>query len=132
MRVFPMLLAIPLAVFASGCGTTSGKDTPPGKDKPPAAGGTNTVLTSPLITPVTVLSGRVVMVNAPLRYIVIDFGVGLLPQPGQRLDVYRQGNKVGEVRISGQARAGNVAADIMLGEAADGDEIRGTPLPPRK
>ena len=127
MRAALLSFVMLLAACASGCGTTKSKDGAPGGGTS-ATGGTNNILTTPVITPVNILSGRVVMVNTNLRYIVIDFGVGLLPQPGQRMDVYRQGNKVGEVRISNQARAGNVAADIMVGEAGEGDEIRGIPL----
>jgi hypothetical protein len=78
----------------------------------------------PRVTSIQMLSGRVVLVNQTLRYVVVDFGVGQLPAPGQRLEVWREGNKVGEVRISGQARAGNVAADILQGDARQGDEVR--------
>lgn len=117
-----------VCLLVAGC-KSSEKPGDPQDSKPPAdkRGKRATTPEPPQITPINILSGRVVMVNVPLRYVVIDFGVGRLPQPDQRLDVYRQGKKIGEVRISNQARMGNVAADIMLGEAAQGDEIRGMP-----
>jgi len=47
-----------------------------------------------------------------------------VPQVDQRLGVYRQGQKVGEVKISSQARNSIIAADITQGEANVGDEVR--------
>lgn len=126
MRVF--VFGALVCLLVAGC-KSSEKPDAPNDPKPPAEkrGNRAKAPEPPQITPVNILSGRVVMVNVPLRYVVIDFGVGRLPQPDQRLDVYRQGKKIGEVRISNQARMGNVAADIMLGESAQGDEIRGMP-----
>lgn len=115
MRSFAVLLAAML--FPAGC-ATPGKSPGDNGETPKGAGST------PEIRPIDVLSGRVVRVNEALRFVVIDFGVSRMPQPEQRLDVYRQGKKVGEVRVSNQARAGNVAADITAGEAALGDEVR--------
>jgi hypothetical protein len=69
-------------------------------------------------------SGKVASVNPSLRFVVIDFGLNAAPAVDQRLGVYRQGQKVGEVKISGQGRNNIIAADITAGEAALGDEIR--------
>jgi hypothetical protein len=55
---------------------------------------------------------------------VIDFAPNPLPKVDQRLGVYRQGQKVGEVKISRQANNSIVAADITQGEAQTGDEVR--------
>lgn len=75
-------------------------------------------------TAVTESAGKVASVNPNLRFVVIDFGVNPLPQTEQQLNVYRAGQKVGEVKISGQSRNNIVAADITAGEAKVGDEIR--------
>jgi hypothetical protein len=76
------------------------------------------------ITPSNELSGKIVLVNDQLRYVVVDFGFGLLPQPEQRLGVYRAGKKVAEIKISSHSRNSNFAADILTGKVADGDEVK--------
>lgn len=76
------------------------------------------------MVPVNPLAGKVVLVNEPLRYVVVDFALGRPPVADQRLNVYRKGQKVGEVRISSQSRNNNFAADVMAGEARVGDEVR--------
>ncbi|HEY1169994.1 MAG TPA: hypothetical protein VGH19_01375 [Verrucomicrobiae bacterium] len=78
----------------------------------------------PEIAPANAIAGKVVMVNDALRYVVVDFGFGRLPQPEQRLGVYRAGNKVAEIKISSQPRNSNYAADIITGTIAIGDEVR--------
>ena len=83
----------------------------------------------PKITPVSEPSGRVVMVNSDSRFVIVDFFLSQLPKTDQRLGVYRQGQKVGEVKISGSNLGGVipseiVAADMMEGDAKVGDEIR--------
>jgi hypothetical protein len=75
------------------------------------------------VTPVNDLLGRVVSVNSNLRFVVIDFSLGQLPQIDQRFSVYRQGQKVGEIKISGPSRDRNIVADITAGEAKPGDEV---------
>jgi hypothetical protein len=74
------------------------------------------------VTPLPHSSGRVVAVNPDLRFVVVDFFPSPLPAPEQRMSIYRDGQKVGEIRISGPARESAIAADIMEGEAAVGDE----------
>jgi len=68
--------------------------------------------------------GMVVSVNPALRFLVMDFPVRKLPVLEQRLNVYRNGRKVGEVKVTGPARDTTIAGDIMLGEAQVGDEVR--------
>ena len=74
--------------------------------------------------PINEPTGTVASVNPSLRFVVIDFGFSPAPQVDQRLNVYRQGQKVGEVKISSQARNSIIAADITAGEASIGDEVR--------
>ena len=80
---------------------------------------------APRVTPLNEFSGKVASVNAALRFAVLDFYLTQLPPIEQRLGVYRQGQKVGEVKISGPVRDHNIVADITAGEAQPGDEVRG-------
>jgi hypothetical protein len=68
--------------------------------------------------------GMVVSVNSALRFLVMDFQVRKLPVLEQRLNVYRNGQKVGEIKVTGPARETTIAGDIMIGEAQVGDEVR--------
>jgi len=77
-----------------------------------------------IVTPETVLVGKVVRVNVNAQFAVLNFPVGTMPAPGQRLNVYRQGLKVGEVKATGPQQDDNVVADIISGEALAGDELR--------
>ncbi|HWI58995.1 MAG TPA: hypothetical protein VNZ22_17350 [Bacillota bacterium] len=70
------------------------------------------------------MPGKVLLVNINGRFAVLSFPLGTQPAVGQRLSVYRQGLKVGEVRITGPQRDQNTVADITAGECAVGDEIR--------
>ncbi len=79
----------------------------------------------PRVTPLNEFSGKVASVNAALRFAVLDFYLTQLPPIDQLLSVYRQGQKVGEVKISGPVRDNNIVADITAGEAQVGDEVRG-------
>ena len=78
----------------------------------------------PEVIPSHDLAGKVVMVNDSLRYVVVDFGFGRLPQPEQRLGVYRGGNKVAEIKISTHSRQSHYAADIITGTVQAGDEVK--------
>jgi hypothetical protein len=75
-------------------------------------------------TPISESTGKIASVNSALRFVVIDFAFNPVPQPDQRLGVFRNGQKVGEVKISNQARNSIIAADITAGEAQVGDEVR--------
>ena len=78
----------------------------------------------PLITPLDTVFGRVVSVNPQARFVVVDFSFNGLPAADQRLGVFRQGQRVGEVRVSIWAKGGRMAADLLDGEARVGDEVR--------
>lgn len=110
-------LVVTLGLILVGCSTP--KNTPP-----PSPVAKPAEPPTPRMVPVTSLFGRIVQVNAALRYAVIDFGVGNIPRPGDRLDVFRAGQKVGEMRVSNQARGGIIAADIMTGDVQELDEAR--------
>ena len=78
----------------------------------------------PLVVPVIRCEGTVVFVNPQSRFVVIDFSFNPLPRPEQRLGLYRDGNRVGEVRVSSAAQASFVAADVLSGDAQLQDEAR--------
>lgn len=75
-------------------------------------------------TPLTESTGKVASVRQDLRFVVIDFAFNPVPPVDQRMGVYRNGQKIGELKISRGARNNIVPADITAGDAAIGDEVR--------
>jgi hypothetical protein len=88
------------------------------------AGSTNSAGEKFLVTPDSRLRGRVASVNANLRFVVVTFPLGQLPPTDSRMNVFRNGAIVGEVKITGPQRDDNSVADIVLGDAQKGDEVR--------
>jgi hypothetical protein len=70
------------------------------------------------------MTGRIASVNEKLRYVVIDFSSSRRPVLEERLEVYRVGEKVAELKVSGPYRNMTVAADIVAGEVKYGDEVK--------
>src|SRR5213594_4385337 len=70
------------------------------------------------------VSGKVVLVNPLLRFVVMDFPVRRMPAVDQRLNVYHDGRKTGEVKVTGPTRDTTIAGDITAGGAQVGDEVR--------
>ncbi|MGZ8920997.1 MAG: hypothetical protein ACXW32_02665 [Limisphaerales bacterium] len=129
----PYLIAIlvsALVLCGSACKSSSGEGasgTAPAKSNRtisakniPPAGEAN----QPAVRPVNVLAGRVIAVRAPLRFVIIDFAGGRMPQLDQKLFLYRLDQKVAEVKISGPYLGTTVAADITAGDALEGDLVR--------
>lgn len=81
---------------------------------------TNTFLVTPDMSTV----GRVVRANKDLRFVVLSFPLGQTPPTGTRMNVFRRNEIVGEVRVTDQQRDNNAVADIVLGDAQDGDQVR--------
>lgn len=77
-----------------------------------------------IVTPETALIGKVAASNANAKFVVLNFPIGRLPSMEQRLNVYRNGLKVGEVKVTGPQRDDNTVADIVAGESKIGDEVR--------
>jgi hypothetical protein len=77
-----------------------------------------------IVTPSGVVYGRVTLVNVNARYVVVTYPVGIVPEVGRRLNVYRKGLKVAELRITGPQRDVNTVGDIQKGECQVGDEVR--------
>ena len=76
------------------------------------------------VKPTIQLTGKIVSVNSALQFVVAEFPIGEMPSLNERLSVYRQGQKVGEVKISGPQEEANIVADLTVGEAQAGDEVR--------
>jgi hypothetical protein len=90
---------------------------------PPRAGvsGTNETLD---FTTGNALVGKVAVVNNTARFVVLNFPLGKMAAVDQRLNVYRRGLKVGELKVTGPQRQDNIVADLVAGEAEVGDEAR--------
>ncbi len=112
------------ALALSGCaGKKAAKQPAPGQ---PRAGASATPATNQAMNPRSenALVGKVALVNAPGRFVVLNFPLGKMALVDQRLNLYRHGAKVGEVKVSGPQREANIVADLVAGEAEIGDEAR--------
>jgi len=106
-----LLLALSGVVMLAGCAS-----------RQPASG---LQASAPIVTPANASAGKIASVNPTARFVVITYPVGVsLPAPDQRLNVYRAGLKVAEIKITGPARDLNTVADITAGECQPGDETR--------
>jgi hypothetical protein len=56
--------------------------------------------------------------------VVMEFTSRMMPAVGTRVTIYRNGKRVGAVRITEPARAPLTTADIVEGEVHVGDEAR--------
>ena len=92
--------------------------------KPAAVGRGQKVDSRPEVTLDEAVLGTVVFVDPTLRFLVMDFPVRKLPVLEQRLNVYRNDRKVGEVKVTGPGRDTTIAGDIMVGVVQVGDEVR--------
>ena len=93
---------------------------PPQQPQPPVSGPS----AKPVIQPDLQLSGQVAMVNSGARFVVITFSGGTVPTIGQRLIIFRNGAKVGEVKVTGPQHENDTVADIISGDPQLHDEIR--------
>ena len=80
--------------------------------------------TNVVMTPVTSAIGRIASVNKPGNFAVINYPIGQVPANDTRLSIFRAGQKVGEIKISGPAADSFTVGDITTGSAQDGDEVR--------
>ena len=92
--------------------------------KPAPASGRNARTTNPVIQPDLRTTGEVEMVNSSARFVVLSFPPGPVSAPDQHLNVYRQGLKVGELKVTGPQRGNDTVADILAGEIQVHDEVR--------
>ncbi len=111
-----------LVAVLAGCSTPATEPEPatatPAKVSQPAD--TNTVV----ITPSLDLIARVTSVNGKSRFVILTFPTATIPAKEQKLNVYRENRKVGELRVTGPTEGTITAADILAGEILVGDEAR--------
>lgn len=115
---FQILLLVGL-LAVTGC---AGK-----KNGPPGAApkaGKAAPDTKPIIKPSDALIGQVVSFNVVGRFAVLNFPVNRMPAIDQMLFVYRDGLKVGEIKITGPQKDDNIVGDLTTGDAKAGDEVR--------
>jgi hypothetical protein len=124
---FAIYLAALLAVFGSaGCffGKHKSQAPPPSVVDLTAPTATTATSNTFLVTPDQSVNGRVTSVNGKLQFVVLTFPLGQLPPMDSRMNVFRKGAIVGEIKITGPQRDDNSVADIVFGDAQKGDEVR--------
>jgi hypothetical protein len=118
MKSLMPLTFVIAGLLAAGC--LYHQPAPTAKPAPPAA-----FAPQPIVTPDKSLTASVVSYNASGRFVVLGFPVGQMPKPNQSFFLYRNGMKVGEVKIdSSQQRDNLIVADLVTGEAQVGDDVR--------
>jgi hypothetical protein len=119
MRIFVLILSG--ALVFSGCAKIKSMlPSRPNRDRnTPAASQTG----APVVTLATE-SGRVAKVNQDARFAIATFPFGAMPGIDRRLNVYRDGLKVAELKVTGPQRDNNTVADILSGEVKVNDEVR--------
>jgi hypothetical protein len=70
------------------------------------------------------LAGEVSRVNPAARFVVLTFPSDQMPVMDQLLNLYRQGAKVAEVKVTGPQRGNSIVADMVGGAPEVGDEAR--------
>jgi len=79
---------------------------------------------NPVVKPANAISGKVISYNKVGRFAVLNFPITQMPPVGQKLSLFREGLKVGEVKITGPQKDDNIVADLVDGEAQPGDQVR--------
>ncbi|MEO6034128.1 MAG: hypothetical protein ABIQ35_02620 [Verrucomicrobiota bacterium] len=118
MRI--LILILTACLLGTGCAKMkSWLPSAPGKKK-----SRHTTRPAPDVMPATSDTGKIAMVNAGARFVVMTFPIGGVPSNDQRLNVYRKGLKVAELKVTGPQRENNTVADILSGEVQVNDEVR--------
>ena len=107
-----------VALLANGCALFHRHAPAP---QTPTAGGETPPM---IVTPDNSLTAQVLWYNSTGRFVVLGFPVSRMPRLEQTLFLYRNGMKVGEVKVVGPQRDNNIVADLINGEAQAGDEVR--------
>jgi hypothetical protein len=118
MRILVITLAV---IVLSGC---RGKHA--SKNDPASIAGAfdNSGKKGIIVTQENGLIGKVALVRTAERFVVLNFPVGRLPVIDQRLNLYRAGLKVGEVKVTGPQYDDNIVADLVAGDSEVGDQVR--------
>jgi hypothetical protein len=127
MRTLALLAALLVVMTSTGCFWHHKQQVPPPAvvDLTRRAADTNASAAEKfVVAPDESLSGRVSSVNPNLRFAVLTFPLGQMPTLDSRMNVFRNGAIVGEIKVTGPQRDDNTVADIVLGDAQKGDEVR--------
>jgi len=113
---FSVLLLAGMVAF-SGC-SSSRHQSAKYDDIPTAAG------KKPIVKASDELVGKVVRYNTIGRFAVLNFPANRMPAVGRTVFVYREGLKVGEIKVTGPIQDDNIVGDLVSGDGKSGDEIR--------
>jgi hypothetical protein len=125
MKIVFRLAAALLVLSATGCIFGRHKQPPP-PSVVDLSGSSSTAPTTNtfLVTPDATSTGQVASVNKNLRFVVLTFPIGVVPPVGTRMNVFRRGEIVGEIKLTEPQRDNNSTADIVFGDARKGDDVR--------
>ena len=119
MKNFSVLTLLLTLLLTNGCSLFHSQAKPA---KTPVPAGT---AVPAIVTPDNSLTAKVARYNSAGRFVVLSFPPGQMPRLEQSLFLYRNGLKVGEVKVTGpQDSNNNIVADLVTGEAQVGDEVR--------
>ena len=127
MKFSTLGVLVLVAMLANGCALFHhhrAQPAPPPEASAYLAPATPSATLNPIVTPDNSLSAKVASYNAAGRFVVLSFPVGRMPNMDQTLFLYRNGLKVGEVKITGPQRDNDIVADLVTGTAQTGDEVR--------
>jgi len=131
-RFLPVALAV-VVMNLSGCAWTNRHMPWHHKPKPteatptpaPSQPAPQPVTHTPrIVTPDNSLSATVLRVNEIGRFVVLNFPDGRMPKMDQHLFLYRAGLKMAEVKVVGPQQDTSIVADIVSGDAQEGDSVR--------
>ena len=109
-------------VLQAGCSS------PPAANQPakpqPVPAGKPSRPTQPEPVPDASFAGTVILANPAARTVVLSCPIGRVPPLGTRLALYREGLKVGEIKVTGPRMDFNIVADVVEGEARVQDTAR--------
>ncbi|HSY43857.1 MAG TPA: hypothetical protein VK811_08085 [Candidatus Acidoferrum sp.] len=123
------LLALAVMLSSSGCAwikrhtpwhhqaATTSKTTP-------TTQATSTNQNQMIVTPDESLAAKVLKVNTVGRFVILNFPQGKMPKLDQHMFLYRAGLKTAEVKIVGPQQDTSIVADIISGDAQEGDTVR--------
>jgi hypothetical protein len=111
---WPRVSCLCALALVAGCAHTAAP-----RDPLPSAS-----LPKPVITPDLRPLGSVQMVNTNGHFVVVSFASGFLPQLDQKLGVFHNGYRVGEVKITGPQREYNIVAEILAGDPQIDDAVK--------
>ena len=120
-----MRTALWMVLISLTCAGCSGSRSSAERNSPPQRMGVRTNATVS-VSPATIApaTGRIARVNPDGAFVILSYPLGKVPPVGRRLSVYRDGMKVGELKVSEPQYQQHTAADILAGEARAGDEAR--------